>query len=129
MKHPGGVEDIVLREGDHLIIPEYEGTVKISGDVMYPNTVAFMGDKGYKWYVRQAGGFGERAKKKKSYVVYPNGTMAQVNHGAKITPGCEIIVPTKPKKESLTAAQWISIGSGAASIATMIATIIYILTK
>ena len=129
LKHPGGVEDIVLREGDHLIIPEYEGTVKISGDVMYPNTVAFMGDKGYKWYVRQAGGFGERAKKKKSYVVYPNGTMAQVNHGAKITPGCEIIVPTKPKKESLTAAQWISIGSGAASIATMIATIIYILTK
>ena len=129
LKHPGGVEDIVLREGDRLIVPEYEGTVKISGDVMYPNTVAFMGDKDYKWYVRQAGGFGERAKKKKTYVVYPNGTMAQVNHGAKITPGCEIIVPTKPKKENITAAQWISIGSGAASIATMIATIIYILTK
>ena len=129
LKHPGSVEDIVLREGDHLIVPEYEGTVKISGDVMYPNTVAFMGDKDYKWYVRQAGGFGERAKKKKTYVVYPNGTMAQVNHGAKITPGCEIIVPTKPKKDNLTATQWVSIGSGAASIATMIATIFYILKK
>ena len=129
LKHPGSVEDIVLREGDHLIIPEYEGTVKISGDVMYPNTVAFMGDKDYKWYVRQAGGFGERAKKKKTYVIYPNGTMAQVNHGAKITPGCEIIVPTKPKKDNLTATQWVSIGSGAASIATMIATIFYILKK
>jgi len=129
LKHPGSVEDIVLREGDHLIIPEYEGTVKISGDVMYPNTVAFMGDKDYKWYVRQAGGFGERAKKKKTYVVYPNGTMAQVNHGAKITPGCEIIVPTKPKKDNITATQWVSIGSGAASIATMIATIFYILKK
>lgn len=129
LKHPGSVEDIVLREGDRLIVPEYEGTVKISGDVMYPNTVAFMGDKDYKWYVRQAGGFGERARKKKTYVVYPNGTMAQVNHGAKITPGCEIIVPTKPKKENITAAQWVSIGSGAASIATMIATILYILKK
>ena len=129
LKHPGSVEDIVLREGDRLIVPEYEGTVKISGDVMYPNTVAFMGDKDYKWYVRQAGGFGERARKKKTYVVYPNGTMAQVNHGAKITPGCEIIVPTKPKKENITAAQWVSIGSGAASIATMIATIFYILKK
>ena len=129
LKHPGSVEDIVLREGDHLIVPEYEGTVKISGDVMYPNTVAFMGDKDYKWYVRQAGGFGERAKKKKTYVVYPNGTMAQVNHGAKITPGCEIIVPTKPKKDNITATQWVSIGSGAASIATMIATIFYILKK
>jgi len=129
LKHPGGVEDIVLREGDHLIIPEYEGTVKISGDVMYPNTVAFMGDKDYKWYVRQAGGFGERARKKKTYVVYPNGTMAQVNHGAKITPGCEIIVPTKPKKDPISAAAWATIGSSAASLATMIATIIYIIKK
>ena len=129
LKHPGGDDDIVLREGDRLIIPEYEGTVKISGDVMYPNTVAFEGDKGYKWYVRQAGGFGERAKKKKTYVIYPNGTMAQVNHGAKITPGCEIIVPSKPKKDALTATQWLAVGSSAASIATMIATIIYMITK
>ena len=129
LKHPGGDDDLVLREGDRLIIPEYEGTVKISGDVMYPNTVAFEGDKGYKWYVRQAGGFGERAKKKKTYVVYPNGTMAQVNHGAKITPGCEIIVPSKPKKDAMTTAQWMAIGSSSASIATMIATIIYMITK
>ena len=129
LKHPGGDDDLVLREGDRLIIPEYEGTVKISGDVMYPNTVAFEGDKGYKWYVRQAGGFGERAKKKKTYVVYPNGTMAQVNHGAKITPGCEIIVPSKPKRDPMTATQWMAIGSSSASIATMIATIIYMITK
>jgi len=129
LRHPGGDADIVIREGDRLIIPEYEGTVKVSGDVMYPNTVAFTEGKDYKWYVRQAGGFGERAKKRKSYVVYPNGTMAQVNHGAEITPGCEIIVPTKAKREQLTASQWLAIGSSAASIATMIATIIYMVTK
>ena len=129
LKNPGGDADIVLREGDRLIIPEFEGTVKISGDVMYPNTVAFTEGKDYKWYVRHAGGFGERAKKRKSYVIYPNGTMAQVNHGAKITPGCEIIVPSKPKHEAMTTAQWIGIGSSAASIGTMIATIIYMITK
>ena len=129
LENPGSDADIVLREGDRLIIPEYEGTVKISGDVMYPNTVAFQDGKNYKWYVRQAGGFGERAKKRKTYVVYPNGTMAQVNHGAEITPGCEIIVPSKPKREAMTAAQWMGIGSTAASIATMIATIIYMITK
>lgn len=129
LKNPGGDADIVLREGDRLIIPEYEGTVKISGDVMYPNTVAFTEGKDYKWYVRHAGGFGERAKKRKSYVIYPNGTMAQVNHGAKITPGCEIIVPSKPKREAMTTAQWMGVGSTAASIATMIATIIYMITK
>ena len=129
LKNPGGDADIVLREGDRLIIPEFEGTVKISGDVMYPNTVAFTEGKDYKWYVRHAGGFGERAKKRKSYVIYPNGTMAQVNHGAKITPGCEIIVPSKPKREAMTTAQWMGVGSTAASIATMIATIIYMITK
>ncbi len=129
LKNPGGDADIVLREGDQLVIPEYEGTVKISGDVMYPNTVAFEDGHNYKWYVRQAGGFGERAKKRKTYVIYPNGTMAQVNHGADITPGCEIIVPSKPKREAMTTAQWIGIGSSAASVGTMIATIIYMLTK
>lgn len=129
LENPGSDADIVLREGDRLIIPEYEGTVKISGDVMYPNTVAFQDGKNYKWYVRQAGGFGERAKKRKTYIVYPNGTMAQVNHGAEITPGCEIIVPSKPKREAMTTAQWMGIGSTAASIATMIATIIYMITK
>ena len=129
LENPGGDADIVLREGDRLIIPEYEGTVKISGDVMYPNTVAFEEGKNYKWYVRQAGGFGERAKKRKTYIVYPNGTMAQVNHGAEITPGCEIIVPSKPKHEAMTTAQWVGIGSTVASIGTMVATIIYMITK
>lgn len=129
LKHPGGDADIVLREGDRLMIPEYDGTVRISGDVMNPVTISYEPGKNYKWYVRQAGGFGQRAKKKKSYVVYPNGTMAQVGHGAKITPGCEIVVPSKHKREAITATQWISIGTGAASIASMIATIIYILTR
>lgn len=129
LKHPGGDADIVLREGDRLVIPEYVNTVKISGDVMYPNTVSFESGKNYKWYVRQAGGFGQRAKKSKTYVIYPNGTMAQVGHGAKITPGCEIIVPSKPKRESLTAAQWISMGTGIASIGTALATLFYVFTK
>lgn len=129
LKHSGSDADIVLREGDRLVIPEYVSTVKISGDVMYPNTVSFEEGKDYKWYVRQAGGFGQSAKKKKSYVVYPNGTMAQVGHGAKITPGCEIIVPSKRRREPISAAQWISMGTGIASIGTMVATLIYVFTK
>lgn len=129
LRNPGSDADIVLREGDRLVIPEYEGTVKISGDVMYPNTVAYEEGKNYKWYIRQAGGFGDRAKKRKGYVIYPNGTMAQVNHGAKITPGCEIIVPSKPKREAMTTAQWVGIGSTVASVGTMIATIVYMITK
>ena len=129
LKHPGSDADIVLREGDQLIIPEFEGPVKISGDVMYANTVSYTDKKNYKWYVRQAGGFGERAKKSKTYVIYPNGTMAIAKRGTEITPGCEIIVPSKHKKESLSTAQWMGVGSSVAGIASMIASMIYLLTK
>lgn len=129
LRRPGGDADLVLREGDQLIVPEFEGTVKISGDVMYANTVAYTGGKSYKWYVKQAGGFGQRAKKSKTYVVYPNGTMAMAKRSTEISPGCEIVVPSKPKKENVTAAQWVSIGSGIAGVMTSIAMIYYVLTK
>ena len=129
LKRPGGDADLVLREGDELIVPEFEGTVKISGDVMFANTVAYTGGKNYKWYVKQAGGFGQRAKKSKAYVIYPNGTMAMAKRSTEISPGCEIVVPSKPKKENMTAAQWVSIGTGVAGVMTSIAMIYYVLTK
>ena len=123
MKNPGGDEDIVLREGDRIIVPQYQGTVKISGDVMYPNTVAFREGEKYKYYINQAGGWGNRAKKSHTYVIYMNGTVARVGRGTQITPGCEIIVPSKPKNSRLTLPEIMSIGTSTASIATMIASI------
>ena len=122
LKEPGGDADLVLREFDRIIVPEYNGTVKISGDVMYPNTVAY--EKGRKagWYINQAGGWGNKAKKSHTYIVYMNGTVAKVGHNAKVRPGCEIIVPSKPESSGKSLTQWLSIGTSVASIATMIAT-------
>ena len=121
--NPGGDDDIVLREGDRLIVPEYNGTVRVSGTVMYPNTVAYSEGKGYKYYVNQAGGFGNRAKKGKTYIVYQNGTISQVGRGVKVEPGCEIIVPQKTRRSNLGFAQWLSIGTSLTSLAAMVATI------
>ena len=123
LEKPGGDADLVLREGDRIIVPEYNGTVKISGNVMYPNTVAYEKGKRPSWYIDQAGGFGNRAKKGSTYIIYMNGTVARVGHNAKICPGCEIVVPTKPESNGKGLAQWLSIGTSAAGIATMIATI------
>ena len=123
LEKPGGDADLVLREGDRIIVPEYNGTVKISGNVMYPNTVAYEKGKRPSWYIDQAGGFGNRAKKGSTYIIYMNGTVARVGHNAKIRPGCEIVVPTKPESNGKGLAQWLSIGTSAAGIATMIATI------
>ena len=122
LKEPGGDADLVLREFDRIIVPEYNGTVKISGDVMYPNTVAFEKGRNAGWYINQAGGWGNRAKKSHTYIVYMNGTVAKVGHNAKVRPGCEIIVPSKPESSGKSLTQWLSIGTSVASIATMIAT-------
>ena len=123
IEQPGSNYDIVLREGDKIVIPEYTNTVKISGDVMYPNTVAFRQGKGVKYYVDKAGGWGNRAKKSRAYIVYMNGTVAQVGRGVKPEPGCEIVVPTKPEGRKMSTGEIVSIASGSASIAAMIATI------
>lgn len=123
IKNPGGDYDLVLRENDRLVIPEYNNTVKISGDVLYPNTVAFKKGEKAKYYVNMAGGFGNRAKKSHTYIVHMNGTVNQMGKGAKPTPGCEIIVPSKPKTDAAKVNQWMGIGTSAASLATMFATI------
>lgn len=124
LENPGSEYDVVLREGDNLIVPEYNGTVKVSGNVMYPNTVVYHAGKNYKYYINQAGGYGNHAKKSKTWVIYQNGTMAQVGHGAKIEPGCEIVVPTKPKSDPARAQQWVSIAQSVFSMAAMVTILI-----
>ena len=118
--NPGGDYDIVLREGDQLYVPEYNATVKISGDVFFPNTVSYVGKKNYKFYVEQAGGFGHRAKKSKTFIVYQNGTVGLVSKGAKPEPGCEIIVPSKKQRNPINFGALLSAGTSLASLATMV---------
>lgn len=126
LANPGCDADIVLREGDKIIVPQYNGTVKINGAVMYPNTVGFQKGKKAKYYINQAGGFSKKAKKSQTYIVYMNGTIAKVSQNAKPKPGCEIVVPEK-EINKMTIAEKMTIGTYVASIATMIATLANIL--
>src|SRR5574344_1042067 len=121
MENPGGASDIILRESDQIIVPVYNATVKISGEVMYPNSISYHEGKSARYYINQAGGFSSRAKKSQCYVIYMNGEVAK-GSSAKIMPGCEIVVPTKIQNK-MTTAETMSIGTGIASMATMIATI------
>ena len=127
LAEPGSNFDIVLREGDKISVPEYTNTVKISGDVMYPNTVAYRKGKNVGYYVDQAGGWGSRAKKSRTYIIYMNGTVAKIGKDAKVEPGCEIVVPSKPVNSRMTTSEVVALASGTASIATMIATLVNLL--
>lgn len=123
LANPGSDYDMVLREGDRLVVPEYVSTVKINGDVLYPNTVLYQSGKKLKHYIAQAGGYGSRAKRNKAYIVYMNGTVAKVSSRAKIEPGCEIVVPSKPKCERGVLSEIMGVATTAASLGTMAASI------
>ena len=124
LSNPGSDADVVLREGDVIIVPEYINTVKVSGDVLYPNTVTYNAKMTVEDYVTQAGGYGFGAKKNRAYVVYMNGTVARARRNSRevVEPGCEIIVPEKRKKEG-NLQSILSVASTSASLATMFATI------
>ena len=128
LAHPGSTQDIELMDGDRLIIPRFNHTVRISGDVNAPNTVAFEDGENYKYYIKQAGGFGDRAKKSHTYIVYQNGTMAVAKEG-KIEPGCEVVVPSKAPRNQNSMAQWLGIGTSMASLATMFVSIANLIKK
>ena len=129
LKNPGSDADIILREGDQIFVPEYNGIVKVSGDVMFPNTVFYESGKNYKYYVNQSGGFGNRAKKSKTFIVYQNGKASLVSQGAKPEPGCEIIVPSKKRKHPWRVAEVVGALSGLTSLASMVTAIAYMTKK
>ena len=122
LANPGSDADIILREGDRLVIPQYNGTVKINGAVMFANTVAYEKGKKPSYYIDQAGGFASDALKSKAYIIYMNGKVAKLSHGAKVQPGSEIVIPAKLKRKMSTA-EMMSMGTSMSSIAAMIATI------
>lgn len=126
LANPGSSYDVVLREGDVIYIPEFVNTVKISGSVMYPNTVAWEKGAKVKHYINMAGGYGNMAKKKKAYVIYLNGTVARVKRGDGdlIQPGCEIVVPSKAEKQHMKFAEILGISSTTATMAAMVATLV-----
>lgn len=124
LKNPGGDADIVLREGDVISVPEYNNTVRINGAVMQPNVVSYKAGEDVKYYIAQAGGYNQTAKKNKKYIIYMNGQIALVKGRGKnlIEPGCEIIVPNRRPRQ----ANWGNILtslSAVTSIGTMAATI------
>ena len=129
LEEPGSDYDLVMREGDKIIVPEYNNTVTISGNVLYPNTVAYKKGKKASYYINQAGGFGNRARKHSTYIVHMNGTVNQVGEGDRPTPGCQIIVPSKQKTDPAKVSMWLGIGSTTAAIATALATVANLIKK
>ena len=130
VKNPGSEYDLILREGDRIYVPQHLSTVRISGDVMYPNTVVYVPGKSLDYYINAAGGYGTRAQRSKVHVVYMNGSSAvRKLGGLRIEPGCEIIVPTRRERRGMTAGEVVSMTSSTASLAMVVVSLINSLKK
>lgn len=128
ISYPGSEYDVVLQDGDEIIIPSQNHTVRVQGEVLYPNAVSFKENANVLYYIEQAGGFSNEAKRRQVYVVHMNGTVS-VGMGSKVDPGSEIIVPVRQSNKTLSTGEWLAIGSTSASIATMVATIVNLLVR
>lgn len=123
LNNPGSTYDLVMQPGDVLYVPQEQSTVKITGDVMFPNAVVYEPGKKLSYYIDQAGGYGQQAKKGKAFIVYINGTVAKAKKNTPIEPGCQIIVPSKPKNSGTDWTKILTLATSFTSVATMAATI------
>ena len=131
MKEPGGINDIVLREGDVLSIPKPNNTVKVSGEVMHPVSMPYEEGKSVKYYIRRAGGYASKAYKRHAYGIHMNGSVMKLSSRTSkhIDPGTEIVVPSKAGKKGMTTPEIMSTASTAASLSSVIVAIMHIITK
>lgn len=131
MANPGCPDDIVLREGDQVEIPQFSNTVKISGEVSYPISMNYKKGETLSYYIKRAGGYGNKAKKDGVYAIYMNGAVEKISRRSSkaIEPGCEIVVPTKKQGKKMTSGEIVALTSGAASISSVVIAVISLIRK
>lgn len=131
IENPGSDADIVLRSGDIISVPQIDYSVKVSGGVQFPNVLSYKNGLKLKDYISMAGGYVQRAKKNHVYVVHMNGEV-QSRRGTSaihIRPGAEIVVPVKETRREVSAAEVMSIATSTASLATMVVSMVTLLSK
>jgi protein involved in polysaccharide export with SLBB domain len=126
MANPGSEEDLVLKVGDEIFIPKYDGQIKVGGAVLLTTQVPYSNNNSFNNYITAAGGYSVDAVKRKSYVIYPNGKAAKTTRflffaiRPKVKPGSEIVVPKKAERKKTSSAELIGISSSIASLAGLI---------
>jgi protein involved in polysaccharide export with SLBB domain len=126
LNNPGSEEDIVLKVGDEIFIPKYDGQIKVGGAVLLTTQVPYSKNNSFDNYITAAGGYSADAIKRKAYIVYANGEAARSSKflffttRPKVKPGSEIIVPKKAEGKKVSTGDLIGISSSIASLAGLI---------
>lgn len=126
LKYPGSKYDLLLANGDLISIPGQRQTVKVSGEVLYPISIPYDKGRGFSSYVNGAGGYSERALKRRGYVVFLNGSVKStksflgIKSHPRIQPGAEIIIPPREERKKLTGVELITITTSITTLAILV---------
>lgn len=126
MENKNSYQDLVLKDGDVLIIPSEKQTVEVKGLVLAPSLVRYEKGKSTRSYINSAGGFSDNAQRKSVYVVYANGDVKGTSRFLffrsypKVAPGALVIVPEKPEKKSLSTTETVSVMTALTTLAILI---------
>ena len=137
LRDPNSTNNLLLMENDRLVIPRILETVKLTGGVQNPISIAFQAGNSLQDYLDGAGGYTEYADKKNVYVKAPNGISTKrrrflfIRKNPKVYPGSEIVVPEFPTnmKKGMTTAEAVGLSSALVSVALTLTTLINNLTK
>lgn len=130
LKKPKGKSDLLLEDGDLISVPSTKQTVKVSGEILYPVRIPYIKMKGFRSYIRGSGGYTQRALKKRSYVVYANGSAKATKNYVvfkiypKVLPGSEIIVPAREERKKISAVEVVSMSASITTLVVLITTFI-----
>ena len=125
LETPYKTGDLLLLDGDIVTVPKELQTVRVMGEVLHPNNVVYQKGKPLSYYINQAGGYTSEALKKKTFVQYANGSVKGSSGSTpSVTPGAEIIVPKRAPRERMNAQSWIGLGTGVASLAAIIVSLL-----
>ena len=114
--------EIVLLDGDSLMVPEHPGVVQIIGEVNRPGLVQYDKKKSLREYLENAGGFTQYGSKNNITIIYANGDVRiKKRFGyTKISEGAIVIVHAKEEEGSFNLTE---LTTNIASIITSIATL------
>ncbi len=129
LDNPGSKYDLLVEDGDLISIPSVKQTVKVSGEVLYPVRIPYSQFKSCASYIRGSGGYSQRAFKKRTYVVYANGSAKAskrflfITFHPKIKPGAEIIVPTKQERQRTSVSEIVGIATSITTLMVLVLTL------
>ena len=137
LQSPTVTENILLLDGDRLFVPRELQTVKLSGELLNPISVAYRPNQSVRDYIAQAGGFTEKALKRKVFVRYANGFSDQTKtflfftNYPKVEQGSEIIVPAirEDSSNKLSTGEKIAILGAVSSLSLIIINILNAINK